>query len=283
MKRSIHVWGSAFLIAWISCDTIDSFAIASITIHQYHLGEDDTGSGVGLPGAHPTLDAVGSANLGLNGAPNYGTGSLITGTTLGLNFANTYGPDANGSAADFYRDSTTDYNPSDPANWGMEAWVNFDSIPTLAVDNQQEAGIIHAGSFVGGSLILQTVEDEFGNLVFGAHAPGVTLPKGTTVIMPGTWNHVAAVVNAGTLELYVNGVLEDSGGVGGLNPAAGLTVGAVNYAGTGGLQEGRGLDGSVDEARIFEFDAGQFDPQTDLQLTDVFTELLDEAEQLLDM
>ena len=262
------------VVVAVTCSTWVVQAV-TITTHQYHLGEDDAGAVTGNPGADLTVDAVGGVDLARTGLPGYLTGAPVTGTTLGLDFANAYGPDANGAATEFYRDAAADLNPGDPANWGIETWVHFNTIPNPSVHGgQQEAGIVHAGTFAGGSLILQTLDDPggSGNIVFAAHAPGSAIPAGITGIVPGAWNHVAAVVNSGTLELYVNGVLENSAGVGGLNPPAGLTIGAVNFAGTAGLNEGRGIDGEIDETRIFEFDAGAFDPATDLQLTNVFTD-----------
>jgi len=86
----------------------------------------------------------------------------------------------------------------------------------------------------------------------------------TTVPVPGTWHHIAAVVDAGRARLYVNGALEGKAEVGAPLPVtpAPLTIGGVNDSGSlrqlffGALDEvclwSRALTEDEVKGRVFE-------------------------------
>ena len=264
--RAKHVGLVGCLIILVASNSPRLLPAATISLHQYRLGEDDSGSGIGLPGADPTIDSIGSGSINLpkTGGSVYVAGAPIMDTTIGIDFDNAAGPWPTAPTQVYHDDGQVTL--TDPSNWGMEAWVNFDSVPTEP--NDTEAGIMHIGDFSSGSLTMQLIA---GN--YYIHAPGIVATDSGVPAAPdiGTWTHVAVVNDGGTAKLYRNGTEIVSAGVGALAPSPGVTIGALftnGVAGSGAFA--RGLDGQVDEVRIFEFEAGQFDPLTDLQLNSVF-------------
>jgi hypothetical protein len=236
-------------------------AFAAVTpVHYYRLGSVDPGAAAGSPGANPTLDSVGKAHLTRFGEPVY-VESMVSGDTLGVDFANSYGG-VHGSATQYYANATVVFAPADPANWGMEAWISFDTLPP-ADSGQSEVTAFHVGDLGAGSLLLQTTVVD-GQSRWAVQAPGLVSFAGSSEVQPGAWTHVAVVNNDGTLQLYVNGTLEGEESAGILEPRGGITLGAAYYNGLTARRYARGMDGKIAEARLFEFAPGEFDPQTDL-------------------
>jgi hypothetical protein len=232
---------------------------AVTTLHYYRMGSADPDAAADQPAGSQTMDSIGTAHLSRFGDPVYVT-SGVTGDTLGIDFTNRYGG-VYGTALQYYQNATAVIRPDDDANWGIEAWVYFDAFPEPG-SGQSEAMVFHVGDLNAGSLILQTVGE--GAPRWAAHAPGLVLVAGTSEVRTGAWTHVAVVCNDGNLQLYVDGNLEGESEVGLLPPRGGITVGAGYYNGVAARRYARGMDGKVAEARIFMFDAGQFDPQADL-------------------
>ena len=120
-------------------------------------------------------------------------------------------------------------------NWGMETWVNLDSVSgtQIFVLNGQ-----------GG--------DGYGLLLTGGNwsglLGGVLFLTGSAAVA-NTWTHLALVNEAGTSTLYVNGVVADSTSSGASTPTSQFSIGtdpADNY-----------MYGYLDQVRVFTF-AGSF-------------------------
>ncbi len=99
-------------------------------------------------------------------------------------------------------------------------------------------------------IILQT----FGDGAWGLHRPNVAITADTTPVLVGQTQHVAAVLNGGAWQLWVDGTLRASFNNAAQDPGAGIRIGAGN-AGTG---DNRGFDGVIETVRVFEY-SGTFD------------------------
>jgi len=128
-------------------------------------------------------------------------------------------------------------------NVGMESWFFFDTVPTA------NTVVLYNGNAGSSGFGLLVRNSQWSTLIGGETFgdTGVAVPA-------GEWIHVAAVRDNGTLQLYVNG------------SPAGSTTNVMPNTPTGSTSFGR-LDGRMDEVRVFEFAAGQFDPSTDLLFT----------------
>jgi hypothetical protein len=100
------------------------------------------------------------------------------------------------------------------------------------------------------------------NGFYSAIMPGVAVLQGT-VAPNGNWRNLALVNDNGILQLYVDGVLDVYSAPGGSQ-----LFGAGNKLTFGGTYNGSGYvgiaNGSIDEARLFTFNTGQFQA-SDLQ------------------
>jgi hypothetical protein len=219
-------------------------------IAQYHLGEDDASLAT-------TIDAAGDYDLtNINATPgtSYNSGAGAgTGSTKGIDqtlndvYAYTGIP-----AALVGRTN----------NWGLQTWLR----PELSTGSGQTGagygglyfGVGHGGW--GGFSVFSAEGAHWGLNIGGKANPFSVVP-----IQGGTWTHVAAVALDNQIQLYVNGILA-------------YTYAGVAYApdahSAGGLIElgGQVADswraaGGVDEASVFSFVSGQFNPATDLQVT----------------
>ena len=242
-----------------------------VVLHHYRLGDADPGAVAGTTGADPTVDSVGGADLPRTGSPDYiSSGAPSDG--LAMNFNNIYGTfNDPGQAQDHYTDAI-DVTPTDANNWGFETWFKFDSVPNLDTSDgrepdDSEAAVVHIGNWSGSSgtvytpglgLVVKTLN---GTLV--VESPGVSYVTVSNSLpdFVDTWNHLAVVNEAGTLNIYLNGDSTPANSItfGAFDPGEGVTIGAHVLNGLAGADIARGMDGAVAELRIFEFEAGEFE------------------------
>ena len=222
------------------------------TVGLYRLGEDDPGSASGAASADPTVAVVGDDIPLANGVPVYGTGNL---SDLAIVC----------DGDDYYNIGQSILLGAD--NYGFEAWAKADALDGFNF-------LVSSGTNFGGIALVQV-----GNQM-GVLAPGSGWPVAATYEIPlGQWHHYAAVSNGGTVEFYVDGVLTGSGANIALPIQDSFTIGAndkVNggsAASTSPVFEGF-WKGSIDNVRIFEFEAGQFNPATDLSVPEPATMLM---------
>jgi hypothetical protein len=135
------------------------------------------------------------------------------------------------------------------ANWGIQCYTTTDYGYIMMNGNAGGAGSGGYGLFVH-------------NGFYSAIMPGVAVLQGT-VAPNGNWRNLALVNDNGTLQLYVDGVLDVSSAPGGSQ-----LFGDGNKLTFGGTYNGSGYvgiaNGSIDEARLFTFNTGQFQA-SDLQ------------------
>ena len=203
-------------------------AHATVTpVAYYHLGEADVPVGVVAgAGNATTVDSVGGFNLSKNGSPTYATG-LVTPLGMSVTAGNDY---SNGAVAT----SATD-------NFGIEAFINL---------NSTAVGVpIYNGNGASSGFGLLTYDLGGGPQYYGLYGGLSFVPTGVA-ITTGQTVHLALVKSSGLTTMYVNGVATGTINAPGLGPNAAV----------GNITIGGGLDGRVDEARIFTFGAGQFTP-----------------------
>jgi len=230
---------------------------AVTTVGLWQLGDDD-----------PTASDGGSATTGTFGQAAIGT-NLNLGNSGSVN-TQTYTastPWAGSTLATMFDGNDAYWTPPMPSarqdNFGIEAWAkpNNNTNPVGWVTNNGLAG--------GGWGIVQV-----GNTMKG-HYSGVG-DVGSAVIAPDEWTHYALVRDSGTATFYVNGI--PSGTTSGATPNTPGGVLEIGYIHRSGVGDQEWFDGAIDHVRVFEFDAGQFDPATDLTLppaggaTVIFTE-----------
>ena len=101
---------------------------------------------------------------------------------------------------------------------------------------------------------------------WGLNIGGISAPVSPALIKGGAWTHVAAVALDNQIRLYVNGVLAYT--YSGLGYAPNNTGGNPAQIELGGQTAPSWRSaGGVDEARIFMFAPGAFNPATDLHVT----------------
>ncbi len=224
-------------------------ARAVITIrHQWSLGE-----------AGAVTDSVGGANL-----TAVGTTTSVTGiySSTAQDFANT----TNESPAAQYYKYTGSLSASitGSSNWGMDFYVKPDFLPNGTTVS--EVGLIHFGGNSGNSIAIELGRNPSwgdGNVNWMIQLPGVGLNSlnaaggGVPAPTVGLWSHIVYVNNGGVGEFYVNGIKSSIPVFAVPGPSAsaavpGFSIGAMwtDYR--------RGLDGQMDEVRLFTFAPGQF-------------------------
>jgi len=136
-------------------------------------------------------------------------------------------------------------------NFSVTAWVSFDSLggDMSIVDKMGGA----AGNRDGWRLLKQG-DNRFWFCLGGGVTNGCTPSAGTTVISDtsatiGAFTHVAAVKTASEVAIYVNGLLESTSMFSGFTDT---NVAPVRIGGTLGSNSPAFLDGSVDEAAIWD-------------------------------
>ena len=228
----------SFLYAFSLCLYASSSFGQVNVLHHWTMGDAEGGTAGGSAAA-TLLDIEAGVNLSLTGTPVYG---LLGG--LGVDFANE-GSAHNVPATAYYASAEGDVSPTDPARWGIEAIVRIDVLPA----ENQELAVFELGAGSGG-IILQT----FGKSAWAIHRSGVAITSDPNPVLVGQTQHLAAVLNAGSWQLWVDGALAASFLDPGYDPAAGIRIGAGD-AGTG---VNRGFNGIIETVRIFEYD-GEFD------------------------
>jgi len=127
----------------------------------------------------------------------------------------------------------------------VEAIVRIDVLPAT----NQEFAVIELGGGSGG-ILLQT----FGNGAWGLHRSGVAITSDPNPVLVGQTQHLAAVLNEGSWQLWVDGELAASFADAGYNPATGIRIGA----GDAGAGVNRRVNGVIDQVRVFDY-TGTFD------------------------
>ena len=155
------------------------------------------------------------------------------------------------------------WNPPED-NVGVEAWVRTSNL------SQLNKNIFGTGDNTKGLNL--GFESNGGAGWFGAVAnkafAGNTGVAGYTA---GTWIHLAVVRSAGTTTFYVNGIANGSTTA---VPNDATGTGALHMAVTSGGASA--FAGDIAEARIFTFAAGAFDPNSDLLVTPVPPQIVNE-------
>lgn len=224
-------------------------AHAAITIqHQWSLGE----GGV-------LTDSAGGATLTAVGSTTSVAGVY---SATAQDFANT----SNESPAAQYLKYTGSLSATltGSSNWGLDFYVKPDALPNGTTVS--ETGLIHIGGTSGNSISIEMARNAAwadGTVNWMVQRPSVGLNNlnvssgGVPAPAIGLWSHIVYVNNGGVGEFYVNGIKSTVPvlAVPGPNSSAvtpGLSIGAmwVDYR--------RGLDGQMDEVRLFTFTPGQF-------------------------
>ena len=236
-------------VAAIASGPVVAYAVVT-DVRLYHLGEADPGALPLAPGNPVTVDSVGAVNaskVGLTtyngmssgGGPPVGIG-IAPGSTMSMQFQNVdsrYQASVVGGLVD---------------NFGMEAYIQ----PMTTSD----ARPFYNG---GDGTPLDALTDGFGLTISGGQYVGLlggvaAIPTGVAVV-PGTPVEMALVRDAGVFTVYINDVAKGS------LPVASIPVLATDMLSIGNFNATPvGFAGVVDEARIFTFAPGGFNPSTDL-------------------
>jgi hypothetical protein len=220
---------------------------ATVNHRLYHLGESDPFAAIGLPGDNPTIDSgTDAANADKVGLEFYGHG-IPAGSSLAMDFTNV---DSRYTAPAALSGVVEDF--------GMEAYV-------LVGPGVTEARAFYNGS---GGTPFETLTQGYGLGVHGgfyaAFVGGMIFM--TTPVVPGAPVEMALVdrsVASGTVfEVYVQRTLVLS--IPNLPIAAPLATDFLSMGNFIGNFSPPASSGRLDEARVFTFDPGAFDPSTDL-------------------
>ena len=238
-------------VCWLTCSVIVTVALAAVV---WRVGRPTvvTAQSTGLVAAYSFNEGGGTTVTDMSGHNLNGTivGATWTaggrfGNALSFNGATSYVDLGNPTALQLTGSMT------------IEAWINAAANP--ANDGQIVAKSNGAGWEFKTSP--DTGHETFGMQVSGTSGAGQRYS--TTVRSLNTWYHVAGVYNAtaGTLNLYVNGVL-DSGTVLGTVPLAQLNQAVSVNIGrrTGGYY----FNGIIDELRIYNRALSLAEIQTDM-------------------
>ena len=237
------------LIAFALSMAVAGPILGAVLNHRlYRLGENDPVAAIGLPGDDPTIDS--GADLvpaGKTGLEFYGPGVVPVTSPLAMEFTNV---DSRYTAPAALAGVVQDF--------GMEAYV-------LVNPGVTEARAFYNGS---GGTPLETLTHGYGlgvhNGFYSAFVGGAIFM--TVPAVPGQPVEMALVnrsVSGGTeFDLYVQRKLVLSvPNLPILPPAAVDVLSIGNFVGNFSPPA---FSGVVDEARVFTFDPGAFDPTTDL-------------------
>lgn len=210
-------------------------ASAAITVQaHYQMGEAGT-----LGANNKPLDSSGNG---------YDLETNISSTTVDTTTpapGSTAASDFSGGNIGYYG---TTYDSLPTNNYGIEVWAR---IADLNASNS--AGYNFAGVNFG----WRNGQGFAGAVTNVTWVGGSYMPASTS-----EWVHLAIVQDAGITTFYVNGVAN-----GGTSASAHTQTNEVHLGVTPGGASF--LNGSLDDARIFTFTAGQFDPNTDLLVSEV--------------
>jgi hypothetical protein len=228
---------------------------AVTNVRLYKLGEDDPGAGALLPGDNPTRDHYSAVNdagkVGLT--YYYGTSGVGPLLPIGLAPGSTYSMEFTNVDSRYVAPpalvGVTD-------NFGIEAY--------LQVGN----GVTLSRAFYNGGAGFpppNPVSNGYGLGVFGGRYAAFVngAPIVTPVIAVPTQPVEMALVNTGggNFTVYVQGTPELTFNLAVAPPAATDVLSIGNFNGN---QSPMNFAGVVDEARIFTFTSGSFNPGTDL-------------------
>jgi hypothetical protein len=217
-------------------------ASATITVEaHYRMGEDGIGTN------RRPLDSSGTNRHFLtdgNGATTGTTAATPAGSTAAYVFSGTNQGFRN-----------TGWDPPED-NIGIECWARADSL------TQGTAHIFGTGRPGYGNGINLVYQQNTGFRV-NLGGPGWDTWLFTPYLpaAPGEWVHLAAVRDNGKLRFYVNGRQFA------LYSTSGPTASSEIYMAAGSNLGSQFFHGAIDEARIFTFSPGSFNPSTDLLYT----------------
>lgn len=236
----IRPWAGALPDNLINEGTI----LTSSPYAHYRMGDGDpaTNGGRNLP-----YDSSGNARHLATAAPGTPAISNIGGPNNDAYYT------FNGTNQHYFFGTSAAWNPPED-NIGVEAWVRTSNL------SQMDRHVFGTGSNNNGLNLGFTAGAWFG-AVAGKAGAGST---GGGDYTAGTWIHIAVVRSAGITTFYANG-----------NPVGNTTAVPNDASGTGALHMAvtsggaSAFAGDIAEARIFTFEAGTFDPNTDLLVTPV--------------
>ena len=220
---------------------------AAVNHRLYQLGESDPFAAVGLPGDDPTVDSgTDAANAGKIGLEFYGPGIPLA-SPLSMEFTNVDS-----------RYVATAALPAVVEDFGMEAYI-------LVNPGVTEARAFYNG---GGGTPFEALTRGYGlgvhNGFYSAFVGGMIFM--TVPVVPGSPVEMAIVdrsVAGGTVfEMYVQHTLVLS--IPNLPIAPPLAADVLSMGNFVGNFSPPAFSGRLDEARVFTFDPGAFDPSTDL-------------------
>ena len=232
------------------------------TIARWRGGEDDlpAPSGAFGPANNTAQDGTGRGH-NLTKGNSTGAGPYFA-------YSGDYPPGVGlpaGSAVDYAFDATANnvFNAPAPVptpiiNWGVQLWVrpNTANSGQVYIENGSTDGF--ALFQLDASLLGQGSGVQYYAEVFGV----VDLPSGVTVDT-SAWRNLALVNDGGLNRFFVDGAEVNAFFGAALPPTGGIALGAN----TTGAHGGQFFGGGIDEARIFTFAPGAFNPATDLSLT----------------
>ncbi|MDB6109253.1 MAG: Fibronectin type domain protein, partial [Pedosphaera sp.] len=227
--------------------------LVSVTNFAYYrLGEADPGAAAGQSPAN-SLDSAGTHNLTVAYAPGPAPGASYSsdvapgaaqraGSSLSLDVHNGYATTAS------ILSSATD-------NFALEVWAKpTGSAGTQIIAYNGQPTLSGWGIERVGNTVVAVFGDNDHNPAYPGGLP-VTVTVGSSPVVLDQWTHFALVRNNGTATFYVNGVPSGSTTTGGHVSTARFALSAY----PGSFSQGR-FSGWVDEARIFTFAPGAFDP-----------------------
>ena len=240
-------FGLGSIVAIVSSPLVNEAAVVDMRL--YHLGEADPGALPLADGKPVTVDSAAGVNankVGLTsyngtsgGGPPVGVG-IAPGSTMSMRFQNVdsrYEAPVVGGLVD---------------NFGMEAYIQPQTIA--------DARPFYNG---GDGTPLDALTDGFGLTISGGHyvatLGGVgTIPTGVAVV-PGKPVEMALVSSGGLFTVYIDDLAKGALALPSLPVIATDKLSIGNFNATP-----PGFAGVVDEARVFTFAPGAFNPSTDL-------------------
>ncbi|MCP4920653.1 MAG: hypothetical protein GY913_27455, partial [Proteobacteria bacterium] len=151
-----------------------------------------------------------------------------------------------GDAGDF-ASAYGEVNAGAPNAWTSSQWINLDALPTedyamLAANGNGSAGYTGWAVVVSGAGMP-------GAYVESGNSAQETLILGSDAVCTGGWVHVAATWDAGTLSVYVDGVLAVST----VAPFSSILAGSLPFVvGYDMNQNRRWVDGALDEVMLVD-------------------------------